>query len=324
MPGVPMPFTRSTASDFYKWRPQGLCSVIADRYWAKSHMKVFISWSGELSRRVADSLHKHLPLMIQGLDVFMSKNDIESGSRWSQELSRQLEETSFGIICLTAENLTAPWLLFEAGALTKHVEGRAAGLLIGNIQPSELAGPISQFQCRQFTKAEFKSLLSDLNKRLELPLSQSAIDALVDKWWDDLLLDHDDATREAKWKELSPNRPDRELLEELLVRTRAIEREINPTDDKFDPIGLADGLRFLTKDELSVLKSIVHEYEYLMNAPEPYPGCPGPRPDAPDHLIDSLVERGFAYRKNGAIFPHKSLVRPILEESRKPMPDSAK
>jgi hypothetical protein len=32
-----------------------------------------------------------------------------------------LDEYEFGIVCLTAENLTAPWIMFESGALAKKL-----------------------------------------------------------------------------------------------------------------------------------------------------------------------------------------------------------
>jgi hypothetical protein len=65
-----------------------------------TRMRVFVSWSGELSRRVAETLRQYLPLMIQGADAFISKHDLESGTRWSLELAKELEESSFGILCL--------------------------------------------------------------------------------------------------------------------------------------------------------------------------------------------------------------------------------
>jgi hypothetical protein len=74
-------------------------------------MKVFISWSGASSKAVAASLRKHLPLILQGLDCFMSKHDLESGARWAQELAEELDESNFGILCLTHESLKSPWLL---------------------------------------------------------------------------------------------------------------------------------------------------------------------------------------------------------------------
>jgi hypothetical protein len=43
--------------------------------------------------------------MIQGLEAFMSKHDLESGGRWSLDLSKALEESTFGILCLTNDNL---------------------------------------------------------------------------------------------------------------------------------------------------------------------------------------------------------------------------
>src|SRR5207253_2371159 len=82
-------------------------------------MKVFISWSGPASRDVATALRKYLPCMLQGLQVFMSQHDLESGSRWAVGLTSELSETNFGLICLTPDNLLSPWLLFEAGAITK-------------------------------------------------------------------------------------------------------------------------------------------------------------------------------------------------------------
>ena len=58
-------------------------------------MKIFLSWSGDLSQSVAATLRKHLPLMIQSLDVFMSKHDIESGARWANELAQEIGADKF-------------------------------------------------------------------------------------------------------------------------------------------------------------------------------------------------------------------------------------
>jgi hypothetical protein len=85
-------------------------------------MKVFISWSGERSRAVAEALREWLPNVIQTVNLWVSLADIEKGARWSTDITAQLEECSVGLICLTPENLSAPWLLFEAGALSKMVD----------------------------------------------------------------------------------------------------------------------------------------------------------------------------------------------------------
>ncbi len=66
-------------------------------------MKVFISWSGEQSRIVAEALRDWLPDVIQAIEPFLSSHDIPKGARWGLELAHELEGTSVGIICLTSE-----------------------------------------------------------------------------------------------------------------------------------------------------------------------------------------------------------------------------
>ena len=85
-------------------------------------MKIFLSWSGETSRKVAVALRGWLPKVIQAIDPWMSSEDIAKGARWGSDIATQLSEADAGIICLTRENMNAPWILFEAGALSKYVD----------------------------------------------------------------------------------------------------------------------------------------------------------------------------------------------------------
>lgn len=186
-------------------------------------MKVFISWSGESSKAVAASLRKHLPLILQGLSCFMSKHDLESGARWAQELGEELEESNFGILCLTHESLTSPWLLFEAGSLVKHSYGRACGLLIGDLDATDIEGPLAQFQHRKFEHSEILQLLKDLNSKLEKSLASDDLRRLFDKFWPDIEEEY-----RASLKVVAPKpvrRKERAILEELLTRVRGLEVE---------------------------------------------------------------------------------------------------
>lgn len=83
-------------------------------------MKVFLSWSGESSHAIAEKLHKWLPMVIQKIEPYIS-TEIEKGTRWASDIASELEVCAFGIACVTQENKDAPWLLFEAGALSKSV-----------------------------------------------------------------------------------------------------------------------------------------------------------------------------------------------------------
>ena len=82
-------------------------------------MKIFVSWSGDTSRKFAKYLKDWLEQCIQSADVFFSQEDIEKGERWNDKIATELQDSKFGIVCLTSENVNAPWIHFEAGALSK-------------------------------------------------------------------------------------------------------------------------------------------------------------------------------------------------------------
>lgn len=110
-------------------------------------MKIFISWSGEISHQVAVVLRDWLPLVIQSIEPYVSSEDIDKGARWSSDIATELDDSSFGILCVTEDNFEAPWLNFEAGALGKSVEK-------SNVKRSDVHGPILQFQSTIFEKAD--------------------------------------------------------------------------------------------------------------------------------------------------------------------------
>ena len=73
-------------------------------------MKVFITWSGPTSKAVALALREFIPTVAQSVDAFMSDTDVEKGSRWAVDIATELDEAAVGIICLTPDNLLAPWI----------------------------------------------------------------------------------------------------------------------------------------------------------------------------------------------------------------------
>src|SRR5580693_1724871 len=122
-------------------------------------MNLFISWSGTRSRAVAEALHGWLPSVIQSVKPWMSAADLEKGARWSSDVARHLEETRVGIICLTSDNLDAPWILFESGALSKTLNSTFVCPYLFNVEPSELKGPLVQFQVTKCDKEDTRRLL---------------------------------------------------------------------------------------------------------------------------------------------------------------------
>jgi hypothetical protein len=47
----------------------------------------------------------------------LSSDDIQAGDRWDDVLGKKPSESDFGVLCITEQSKTSPWMLFEAGAL---------------------------------------------------------------------------------------------------------------------------------------------------------------------------------------------------------------
>jgi hypothetical protein len=126
-------------------------------------MKLFICWSGERSRGIAGFLHNWLPAVHQNIEPFISDDDIGSGIRWRDSLTGQLGTTEFGIVCLTSENLTASWLHFEAGALSKLPKARVVPILY-QLTTGDIQGPLGDFQAATFgNKDGMRRVLASIN-----------------------------------------------------------------------------------------------------------------------------------------------------------------
>jgi hypothetical protein len=186
-------------------------------------MKVFISWSGEKSRKIAEIFRDWLPSVIQAINPWVSASDIKKGARWSADLAKQLEETRFGIICLTQENLQSPWIYFEAGALSKTLDRAFVCPCLYNLEPANLAGPLVQFQATVIKKSEMKKLVQTMNHAIGNDrLGSAKLDKSFELWWPEFEQHLNDIPGSDTKKNL---RSEREILEEILELSRAQTRE---------------------------------------------------------------------------------------------------
>jgi TIR domain-containing protein len=177
-------------------------------------MKVFISWSGERSRAVAEILRVWLPDVINFIEPWVSSEDIEKGARWGADLVQQLAATDIGIICLTPENINAPWIHFEAGALSKALDKSRVCVYLLQLRPSDLAGPLVQFQATEATQLDTLRLLRTLNSALGQNMrSDDQLQRAFEKWWPELQKKLLKIPNDLNMK---PLRADREVLEEML------------------------------------------------------------------------------------------------------------
>lgn len=128
--------------------------------------EIFISWSGERSRRIAEHLQIWLKRTIQTLKPFISTKDVEKGTFWFTEIKDKLSETNLGIICLTAENKDKPWVLFEAGALSKGLSISRVCTLLIDVEPKDIVDPLARFNHTTLEKDSFLLLLTTINNSL--------------------------------------------------------------------------------------------------------------------------------------------------------------
>jgi len=196
-------------------------------------MKVFLSWSGERSRVVAETLRKWLPDVIQNIEPWMSAADIDAGARWNRHIEDELAKTQVGILCLTIENQTAPWVLFEAGALAKTLaETLVCPYLIGFSASALTAGPLTRFQAKEANEEGTWELVSTLNRALkENALEEDRLRRIFERFWPDL---NKALSELPPPRKKHPRRSVDDMVEEILKVVRGLARRSPPVGDPLD------------------------------------------------------------------------------------------
>lgn len=191
-------------------------------------MRVFISWSGDRSKRMAQALRSWLPDVIQEVEPWVSEDDIDKGKRWSDAISSALEDVSQGIICVTSGNFDQPWLNFEAGALAKSPQVSNVRPLLLDLAKSDLSGPLAEFQSTDSNDLEdFYRFIQSVNATAEKPLGDSRLRRAFDRHWPDLSHVLDELRAEIPHMMTSlPQRSTEEIMTEILDRVRTIERHL--------------------------------------------------------------------------------------------------
>jgi hypothetical protein len=190
-------------------------------------VRVFISWSGELSKELAEAFRNWLPSALQYVKPYFTPADIEKGSKWATEIFKELSASSICVIVLTRDNLASNWIMFEAGAISCTIDRARVCPIIFDLEETDLQGPLAQFQATKFTKLDIRKLFLTINSAAsEQRISDSVADTVFEKWWPDLetqilkIVDSHKATRSK-----SDIRSERDLIEELLLLTRKLSVE---------------------------------------------------------------------------------------------------
>lgn len=188
-------------------------------------MRIFITWSGEQSKAVATALREWIPDVINAARTWMSASDIGAGERWDAAISRELADSSFGILCLVPTNLREPWIHFEAGAIAKAIDNAYVCPYLLNLEPSDIpGGPLARFQAKRADREGTLELLETINQALgQERLPKERLLRVFERCWPDL-------ERQLKAARglnttLASRRSPEDMLQEVLNLVRALSQK---------------------------------------------------------------------------------------------------
>ena len=200
-------------------------------------MKVFLSWSKDLSRDVAQYFAEWLPGVIQECSSPFISSDIDKGEPWFETITGNLGSTDLGLVFITAENQDAVWLNFEAGAmLNKFGKSGVCPILVG-LKKGDYDGPLKNLQLTELgNEADVKLLLATINKKCSNPLDQSVLDRMLGVFWGDLQTNISGLiSTHAKTKTGHPTSAKRNMddkVDELLSLMRGIAARESASDER--------------------------------------------------------------------------------------------
>jgi hypothetical protein len=186
--------------------------------------KIFLSWSGQRSRALAQSLYAWIPLVLYYAEPWLSEADIVAGTRWAHRLAEELETSQFGIICVTRENLSSPWLLFETGSLAASLKGSCVIPLLLDIELSDLGGPLAQFQAKKIGKDGLFEVILSVNRMADNHVPEPRARRLFEALWPQL--EAQIAAIPGQERSAAPLRPQNEILEELVMGVRSLDTRL--------------------------------------------------------------------------------------------------
>jgi hypothetical protein len=237
-------------------------------------MKIFISWSGKKSHKSAILLKEWIPLVIQEAEVYVSSEDIDKGARWSMDISKELNDSTYGIVCVTKDNQNAPWINFEAGALGKLIDISRVTPFLLDLKRAELdPGPLLQFQSTIFEKEDVLKLFKSINKVCVKTIEETRLQSTFDVWWEkynqNMLKIIQEETKDEK---TGVRNKQIQYLEEILQLTRQNQKEFSQLQEQI----LVKTLKIGTETiEISDLKElfltqcqIIRSYNDFHSSPE--------------------------------------------------------
>jgi hypothetical protein len=201
-------------------------------------MKVFVSWSGQRSKAVAELISDWIKCVLQASQPWISTRDIDKGAIWFSEISDQLKDTAAGIVCLTQENKNKPWILFETGALAKGLSTNRVCTFLIDLQSSDIEDPLAQFNHTFPERTSMWGLISSLNSCLELNrLDERILRQVFDTYWPQFEQRFAEVIAGTPQATNVEPRSEQSILAEILSNTRSLSNRVRDLEKRSSKYG---------------------------------------------------------------------------------------
>lgn len=123
--------------------------------------KIFISWSGEKSKQIASTFYDWFYNTFK-IEAWFSSKNIKIGKLWEPKIQEALQQSTKGIFFITKENVFAPWINFEAGAISKGNPENFVCIIRVDSNEIPKESPLFHYQNTAFNKEGICELLNNI------------------------------------------------------------------------------------------------------------------------------------------------------------------
>ncbi|MGV9588556.1 hypothetical protein [Streptomyces tendae] len=223
-------------------------------------MKLFISWSGDKARQCALVLEDWIKKMNHTVQPFCSPTGIAKGDLARLRISEELRESDLGIVCVTRGNQMAPWLNFEAGAVSKAVSySRVMPFLIDLRDKDLKSGPLSSYQATDSSdRGHVWDMVKTINGECQSPVEPAVLRSHFDLYWGEL----DEKLKKIRaMAEPVPEEPRKtpDILNELVRLVRDQNIRIQALESRLEAVGMVTSVTTAVQPDLDTPMSGVED-----------------------------------------------------------------
>ena len=171
--------------------------------------------------------------------------------------------SSFGIVCITSENVNSPWVLFEAGALAKSLDTSKVIPLLFDLEFSDISGPLAQFQAKKLVRQGVWEVVQSIQMSSDKRIGDDVVRKLFDALWPQL--EQQLGQVPGRPAEERAARPQQEVLEELVASVRSVDARVRESAEMLGSMPPSRKYRRSSRFHPMMLRELSHE---AMDGPE--------------------------------------------------------